>query len=60
MTALPPSPGQERAKRTGADEIIDYMGLKRYADHFVATLSTGTRRRDRRLAGESPDHQGRP
>ena len=44
MTALPPSPGQERAKRTGADEIIDYMGLKRYADHFVATLSTGTRR----------------
>ena len=44
MTALPPSPGQERAKRAEADEIIDYMGLKRYADHFVATLSTGTRR----------------
>ena len=44
MTALPPSPGQERAKRAQADEIIDYMGLKRYADHFVATLSTGTRR----------------
>ena len=44
MTALPPSPGQERAKRVEADEIIDYMGLKRYADHFVATLSTGTRR----------------
>ena len=44
MTALPPSPGQERAKRSGADEIIDYMGLRRYADHFVATLSTGTRR----------------
>ena len=44
MTALPPSPGQERTKRTEADEIIDYLGLKRYADHFVATLSTGTRR----------------
>ena len=44
MTGLPPSPGQERAKRTEADEIIDYMGLMRYADHFVATLSTGTRR----------------
>ena len=44
MTALPPSPGHERTKRTDADEIIDYMGLKRYADHFVATLSTGTRR----------------
>ncbi|MYJ37124.1 MAG: ATP-binding cassette domain-containing protein [Acidimicrobiaceae bacterium] len=44
MTGLPPSPGQERTKRSEADEIIDYMGLKRYADHFVATLSTGTRR----------------
>ncbi len=44
MTALPPSPGQERTKRAEADEIIDYMGLTRYADHFVATLSTGTRR----------------
>ena len=44
MTGLPPSPGRERAKRTEADEIIDYMGLMRYADHFVATLSTGTRR----------------
>ena len=44
MTALPPSPGQERNKRAEADEIIDFMGLRRYADHFVATLSTGTRR----------------
>ena len=44
MTALPPSPAQERTKRAEADEIIDFMGLKRYADHFVATLSTGTRR----------------
>ena len=44
MTALPPSPAQERAKRAEADEIIDYVGLTRYADHFVASLSTGTRR----------------
>ena len=44
MTGLPPSPGAERAKRAEADELIDYMGLGRYADHFVATLSTGTRR----------------
>ena len=44
MTGLPPSPGQERAKRAEADEIVGYMGLGRYADHFVATLSTGTRR----------------
>ena len=44
MAALPPSPGQERTKRAEADELIDFMGLKRYADHFVATLSTGTRR----------------
>ena len=44
MTALPPSPGAERVKQTEADELIDYMGLKRYADHFIATLSTGTRR----------------
>ena len=44
MTALPPSPAQERTKRVEADELIDFMGLRRYADHFVATLSTGTRR----------------
>ena len=44
MAALPPSPAQERTKRAEADELIDFMGLKRYADHFVATLSTGTRR----------------
>ena len=44
MTGLPPSPAAERAKRAEADEIIAYMGLGRYADHFIATLSTGTRR----------------
>ncbi len=44
MLALPPSPSHERTKRTEADEIIDYLGLGRYADQFIATLSTGTRR----------------
>ncbi len=44
MTGLPPSPAAERRKQAEADEIIDYLGLDRYADHFIATLSTGTRR----------------
>ena len=44
MLGLPPSPGHERAKRAEADEIIDYLGLGRYADSFIASLSTGTRR----------------
>ena len=44
MTALPPSPQAERRKAAEADELIDYLGLGRYADHFIATLSTGTRR----------------
>ena len=44
MTGLPPSPRAERAKRAAADELIDYVGLGRYADHFTASLSTGTRR----------------
>ncbi len=43
-TGLPPSPAAERRKRTEADEIIDYLGLGRYADSFIANLSTGTRR----------------
>ena len=29
---------------TGASELIDFLGLGRYADIFVAELSTGTRR----------------
>lgn len=44
MTGLPPSPASEQRKQAEADEIIDYLGLGRYADHFIATLSTGTRR----------------
>jgi ABC-type branched-subunit amino acid transport system ATPase component/ABC-type branched-subunit amino acid transport system permease subunit len=34
----------ERAKRAEAAELIDFLGLGRYADRFVAELSTGTRR----------------
>jgi ABC-type branched-subunit amino acid transport system ATPase component/ABC-type branched-subunit amino acid transport system permease subunit len=34
----------ERAKRSEAAELIDFLGLGRYADAFVADLSTGTRR----------------
>jgi ABC-type branched-subunit amino acid transport system ATPase component len=41
---LPPSPFQEARKRREADEIIDYIGLGRYADSTLAELSTGTRR----------------
>ena len=43
-TGLPPSPGAERRKRAEAGEIVDYLGLGRYADSLVADLSTGTRR----------------
>jgi ABC-type branched-subunit amino acid transport system ATPase component len=44
MTGVPPSPSDERRKRTEAAELIDFLGLSRYADEFVANLSTGTRR----------------
>ncbi len=44
MTGLPPSPGAERRKRVEADELVDFLGLGRYADEFVSSLSTGTRR----------------
>ncbi|MEQ8840140.1 MAG: ATP-binding cassette domain-containing protein [Acidimicrobiales bacterium] len=44
MLGMPPSPGHERTKRTEADEIIDYLGLGRYADQVIGALSTGTRR----------------
>ncbi|MGA0066408.1 MAG: ABC transporter permease subunit [Candidatus Nanopelagicales bacterium] len=33
-----------RRQRAVADEIIAYLGLGRYADHFTSDLSTGTRR----------------
>jgi ABC-type branched-subunit amino acid transport system ATPase component/ABC-type branched-subunit amino acid transport system permease subunit len=35
---------RERAKHADANEIIDFLGLGRYADRFIAELSTGTRR----------------
>ncbi len=44
MTGLPPSPASERRKRNEAQELVDFLGLGRYADEFVANLSTGTRR----------------
>ncbi|MDI2127523.1 ABC transporter permease subunit [Yinghuangia seranimata] len=41
---LPPSVRRERAKKAEAHDLIDFLGLGRYADAFVADLSTGTRR----------------
>ena len=35
MTGLPPSPSAERRKRAEASELIDFLGLGRYADEFV-------------------------
>ncbi len=39
-----PSIRPERKKYVEAAELIDFLGLGRYADRFVAELSTGTRR----------------
>ncbi|MCB0994569.1 MAG: ATP-binding cassette domain-containing protein [Acidimicrobiales bacterium] len=44
MTGLPPSRSAERRKRTEADELVDYLGLGRYAEQYIGNLSTGTRR----------------
>ncbi len=41
---LPPAIKAERLKRVQAAELIDFLGLGRYADRFIAELSTGTRR----------------
>jgi ABC-type branched-subunit amino acid transport system ATPase component/ABC-type branched-subunit amino acid transport system permease subunit len=41
---LPRSTRIERQRRADAAELIDFLGLGRYADRFVAELSTGTRR----------------
>ncbi len=41
---LPHATRAERAKRAEAAELIDFLGLGRYADRFIAELSTGTRR----------------
>jgi ABC-type branched-subunit amino acid transport system ATPase component len=34
----------ERVRAVEAAEIIDFLGLGRYADRFISNLSTGTRR----------------
>ena len=44
LTGLPPSVSHERRKKREAAEIIDFLGLTRYGDQFIANLSTGTRR----------------
>ncbi|HSA52881.1 MAG TPA: ATP-binding cassette domain-containing protein [Yinghuangia sp.] len=41
---LPHTFKKERTKRSDADDLIDFLGLGRYADAFIADLSTGTRR----------------
>jgi len=41
---LPRSVRGERAKRAHAAELIDFLGLGRYADSLISDLSTGTRR----------------
>jgi ABC-type branched-subunit amino acid transport system ATPase component/ABC-type branched-subunit amino acid transport system permease subunit len=45
-TALffPPAIKRERARRSEAEELIDFLGLGRYADNYIGDLSTGTRR----------------
>ncbi|HXQ60539.1 MAG TPA: ATP-binding cassette domain-containing protein, partial [Acidimicrobiales bacterium] len=41
---LPRATRVERGRAKDAAELIDFLGLGRYADRFVAELSTGTRR----------------
>ncbi|WTW98918.1 ATP-binding cassette domain-containing protein [Streptomycetaceae bacterium NBC_01309] len=41
---LPKSVKSERAKKSEALDLIDFLGLGRYADAFIGDLSTGTRR----------------
>ena len=43
-TFLPSGSARERRQRSDADELIDFLGLGRYADRYIAELSTGTRR----------------
>jgi ABC-type branched-subunit amino acid transport system ATPase component len=42
--ALPRSVRLERSRRREGDELLDFLGLGRYADSYIASLSTGTRR----------------
>lgn len=41
---LPASVRRERTRAREAIELIDFLGLGRYADAYIADLSTGTRR----------------
>ena len=41
---LPHTFALERRRRVEADELIDFLGLGRYADSYISDLSTGTRR----------------
>jgi ABC-type branched-subunit amino acid transport system ATPase component/ABC-type branched-subunit amino acid transport system permease subunit len=41
---LPQGYRTDRAQRAEAEEIVHFLGLGRYADRFIAELSTGTRR----------------
>ncbi|MCK9899633.1 ABC transporter [Parafrankia colletiae] len=41
---LPHTFARERVQRSAADDLIGFLGLGRYADAFIADLSTGTRR----------------
>ena len=41
---LPHTFALERRRRSEADELIDFLGLGRYADSYISDLSTGTRR----------------
>jgi ABC-type branched-subunit amino acid transport system ATPase component len=41
---LPRASRLERRRHAEASELIDFLGLGRYADRFIAELSTGTRR----------------
>lgn len=42
--ALPASMRRERARAAEADELLGFLGLGRFAQHYVRELSTGTRR----------------
>jgi ABC-type branched-subunit amino acid transport system ATPase component len=44
MLWLPPARRAERTKTAEAAELIGFLGLGRYADTFISSLSTGTRR----------------
>ena len=41
---LPHALRADRARSKEADELVDFLGLGRYADAYIADLSTGTRR----------------